>query len=138
MITLTGIEPAAGSTRNNRNCLIEFTLLDENNVGINSSTLIVEVSGIRAVEGADFKQGFAGPYSEINIDIDTLGVIINRETDYLEDSVLEVKIQIQDFNNKYYSSFKNFICVENETLPIINFKFVAVLESPAAPEDLGP
>ena len=103
MITLTGIEPAAGSTRNNRNCLIEFTLLDENNVGINSSTLIVEVSGIRAVEGADFKPGFAGPYSEINVDIDTLGVIINRETDYLEDSVLEVKIQVQDFNNKYYN-----------------------------------
>ena len=35
MITLTGVTPAAGSTRNSKNSLVEFTLLDQNNSGIN-------------------------------------------------------------------------------------------------------
>ncbi len=97
MITLTGVTPAAGSTRNSKNSLVEFTLLDQNNYGINTSTLIVEISGTRAVEGAIFNPGFAGVYSEINVDINTVSVIINSEVDYKEDSILNVKIQVQDF-----------------------------------------
>jgi len=109
MITLTGVTPAAGSTRNSKNSLVEFTLLDENNSGINTSTLIVEISGQRAVEGATFNPGFAGIYSEINIDINTVSVIINAEVDYKEDSILNIKIQVQDYSDKYYNfdySFK--------------------------------
>jgi len=109
MITLTGVTPAAGSTRNSKNSLVEFTLLDENNSGINTSTLIVEISGQRAVEGATFSPGFSGIYSEINVDLNTLNVIINKETEYKEDSILNIKIQIQDYSDKYYNfdySFK--------------------------------
>jgi hypothetical protein len=109
MITLTGVTPAAGSTRNSKNSLVEFTLLDQNNSGINTSTLIVEISGERAVEGAIFNPGFAGVYSEINVDINTVSVIINSEVDYIEDSILNIKIQVQDFSDKYYNfnySFK--------------------------------
>ncbi len=88
---------------------MEFTLLDENNSGINTSTLIVEISGQRAVEGATFSPGFSGIYSEINVDLNTLNVIINKETEYKEDSILNIKIQIQDYSDKYYNfdySFK--------------------------------
>lgn len=109
MIILTGVTPAAGSTRNSKNSLVEFTLLDQNNSGINTSTLIVEISGVRAVEGAIFNPGFAGIYSEINVDINTVSVIINSEIDYKEDSILNIKIQVQDFSDKYYNfdySFK--------------------------------
>ena len=109
MITLTGVTPSAGSIRNSKNSLIEFTLLDEDNSGINTSTLIVEISGARAIEGATFNPGFAGPYSEINIDVSTVSIIINSEQDFKEDSVLNVKIQVQDYSDKYYNfnySFK--------------------------------
>ncbi len=109
MITLTGVTPAAGSARNPKNSLVEFTLLDEDASGINTSTLIVEISGSRAVEGAVFGAGFAGPYSEINVDINTVSVIINSELEFKEDSILNIKIQIQDYSEKYYNfnySFK--------------------------------
>ena len=103
MITITGVEPAAGSKRNSKTSLIEFTLKDEDSSGINSSTLIVEVSGVRAIEGATFNPGFNGPYSEINVDVDSLGIIINSESDFPEDSVLDVKIQVQDYSDAYYN-----------------------------------
>ena len=113
MITLTGVTPAAGSTRNPKNSLVEFTLLDQDNSGINTSTLIVEISGIRAVEGATFNPGFAGVYSEINIDLNTVSVIINSENDYIADAVLNVKIQVQDFSDKYYNFDYSFKVVES-------------------------
>jgi hypothetical protein len=109
MITLTGVTPAAGSARNGKNSLIEFSLIDEDNSGINTSTLIVEISGVRALEGPVFSPGFNGAYSEINIDVNSVGIIINSETDFKEDSVLEIKIQVQDYSEKYYNfnySFK--------------------------------
>lgn len=102
MITLTGVEPAAGSKRNSRDCLVEFALSDDG-VGINSSTLIVELSGVRAVEGAIFLPGFNGAYSELLPDVGLLGVIIDREIDFLQDSIVEIKIQIQDLDGKYYN-----------------------------------
>lgn len=114
MIAITGVEPAAGSKRNSKTSLVEFTLKDENNSGINSSTLIVEISGVRAIEGATFSPGFNGPYSEINIDVDTLSVIINSEVEFLEDSVLEVKIQVQDYSDKYYNFDYSFKIVSHK------------------------
>jgi len=109
MITLTGVTPAAGSTRNSKNSLIEFTLLDEDNSGINTSTLIVELSGVRAIEGSTFLPGYSGEYSEINVDVNFVSVVINSESELKEDSVINVKIQFQDYNDKYYNfnySFK--------------------------------
>jgi len=109
MITLTGVTPAAGSTRNSKNSLIEFTLLDEDNSGINTSTLIVELSGVRVIEGSTFLPGYSGEYSEINVDVNFVSVVISPESELKEDSVINVKIQVQDYNDKYYNfnySFK--------------------------------
>jgi hypothetical protein len=109
MISLTGVTPAAGSNRNSKNSLIEFTLLDENNSGINTSTLIVEISGVRAIEGSSFTPGYSGEYSEINIDLNSVSIIVDPEEDLKEDSVVAVKIQIQDYSDNYYNfnySFK--------------------------------
>jgi len=114
MITLTGIEPASGSKRNPKSSLIEFTLKDEDGMGINSSSLIVEVSGERAVEGSSFSPGFSGQYSEINIDLETLSIIINSESDFLEDSILDIKIQVQDYNSKYYNFSYSFKIISNK------------------------
>lgn len=114
MITLTGVEPASGSKRNLKNCLIEFTLNDEGNVGINSSTLLVDVCGVRALEGASFVSGFAGSYSEINLDVNFLSVIIDKEADFLEDTVVDLKVQVQDFNEKYYNFDYSFKVVSNK------------------------
>jgi hypothetical protein len=128
MITITGVEPAAGSKRNSKTSLIEFTLNDEDSSGINSSTLIVEVSGVRAIEGSTFNPGFNGPYSEINLDIDSLGVIINSESDFAEDSVLEIKIQVQDYSDAYY----NF----NYSFKIVSHKPFIFLSSPQDRDNL--
>ena len=109
MITLTGVTPAAGSKRNSKSSLIEFTLTDSSGDGINTSSLIVEISGVRAIEGATFSPGFSGPYSEINVDLNFVSVIINSEVDFREDSILDIKIQVQDYSDKYYNfnySFK--------------------------------
>ncbi len=111
MITITGIEPAIGSTRNAKSALVEFSLTGPD---INSSTLIVEISDARAVEGATFIAGYAGEYSEINVDEDLLGVVIDAETDFLEDSVIAIKIQIQDLNEKYYNFNYSFKVVSNK------------------------
>ena len=128
MITITGVEPAAGSKRNSKTSLIEFTLKDEDSSGINSSTLIVEVSGVRAIEGATFNPGFNGPYSEINVDVDSLGIIINSESDFPEDSVLDVKIQVQDYSDAYY----NF----NYSFKIVSHKPFIFLSSPQDRDNL--
>lgn len=109
MITLTGVTPAAGSKRNSKSSLIEFTLTDSSGDGINTSSLIVEISGVRAIEGATFSPGFSGPYSEINLDLNFVSVIINSEVEFKEDSILDIKIQVQDYSDKYYNfnySFK--------------------------------
>ena len=114
MISITGVEPAAGSKRNNKSTLIEFTLRDEDDSGINSSSLIVEVSGERALEGSTFSTGFLGQYSEITLDVNTLSIVLNSEEEFLEDSVLDIKIQIQDYNDKYYNFDYSFKIISNK------------------------
>jgi len=109
MISLTGLYPNAGSSKNEANSLIEFSLLDESGVGINTSSLIVEISSVRAVEGSNFLSGYDGEYSEINIDLDLLTVIINKSEPFLPETIVNVKIQVQDYLGKYYNfnySFK--------------------------------
>lgn len=109
MISLTGVFPNAGSSQNDTSSLVEFTLKDENSVGINISTLIVEISGVKAVEGSEFLPGFNGEYSDISIDIDTASIIINRVEPFQVGKTINVKIQVQDYFDKYYNfdySFK--------------------------------
>lgn len=113
MISITGVEPAAGSKQNSRDCLVEFTLLDDG-PGINSSTLIVEISEVRVIEGATFSPGFDGLYSELTVDSDTLSVIIDGDTDFVEDSVLAVRVQIQDLDGAYYNFNYSFKIVSHK------------------------
>ena len=109
MISLTGVFPNTGSSQNDTSSLVEFTLKDESSVGINISTLVVEISGVRAVEGASFLTGFDGEYSDISIDIDTASVVINKVEPFQVGKTINVKIQVQDYFDKYYNfdySFK--------------------------------
>lgn len=114
MITITGVSPAAGSSRNLTSSLVEFSLLDELEIGMNSSTLIVELSGVRAIEGGSFTASYDGEYSEINIEENLIGIVIDPEVEFLENSTLEVRIQIQDIADKYYNFNYSFKMVGNK------------------------
>ena len=106
MFTLTGVQPQEGSKRNLQNTLIEFTVMDDGN-GINSSTLIVEINGKRAIEGSSFLPGYQGEYSDINPVGDNISVVVQKESNFSVGTNTNVKIQIQDFifNNKSKLSF---------------------------------
>lgn len=114
MIIITGVTPAEGSRNNLASTLVEFSLLDESNIGMDLSTLIVDISGARAIEGGDFVAEYSGEYSEINIEDDLIEVIINPEVAFIENSVIGLRIQIQDINDKYYNFNYSFKIVSNK------------------------
>jgi len=113
MFTLTGVEPQEGSKRNLQNTLIEFTIMDDGN-GINSSTLIVQINGTRAVEGSSFLTGYQGEYSDINPVGDNLSVVIDKEVDFATNSIINIKIQAQDFLGKVNNFNYSFKIIENK------------------------
>jgi hypothetical protein len=113
MFSLTGVSPPEGSKRNPLDTLIEFTIVDDES-GINSSTLIVQINGTTAVEGSEFKPGFAGIYSDINPVGNNLSVVINTENSFEENSVINVKIQVQNFLGKYNNFNYSFKVIENK------------------------
>ena len=113
MFSLTGVSPPEGSKRNPLDTLIEFTIVDDG-TGINSSTLIVQINGVTAVEGSDFKPGFAGIYSDINPVGSNLSVVINPENTFEENSIINIKIQVQNFLGKYNNFNYSFKVIENK------------------------
>lgn len=113
MFTLTGVQPQEGSKRNLQNTLIEFTIMDDGS-GINSSTLIVEINGKRAIEGSTFLPGYQGEYSDINPIGDNISVIIQKESNFLVGTTANVKIQIQNFLGKYNNFNYSFKVIEDK------------------------
>ncbi len=113
MFTLAGVQPQNGSKKNGVNSIIEFTIVDDGN-GINSSTLIVLVNGEVAVQGTSFMPGFSGPYSDINPTGNNLSIAIQKETDFLINSIVNVKIQFQDFIGKYANFNYAFKIIEDK------------------------
>ena len=100
MISVSGQSPVEGEKRVDLNSLIEFSLIDDGN-GIDLSSLIVEISGVRAIDGVEFKNGFDGTYSNISIESYGAAVIIDKETPFREDQTVLVKIQVKDLNEDY-------------------------------------
>ena len=62
MLSLSGQSPAEGEKRADIESLIEFSIIDDGS-GIDLNSLIVEVSGARAIEGSTFKDGYDGTFS---------------------------------------------------------------------------
>lgn len=102
MISISGQSPAEGEKQVDLNSLIEFNLIDGGD-GIDLSSIIVEVSGARAVENAGFLDGFDGTFSSINLEENGVSIVIDKESSFSQDEVCLVKIQAKDLNDKFYN-----------------------------------
>jgi hypothetical protein len=100
MLSLTGQSPAEGEKRVDLDSLIEFSII-EDDAGIDLSSLIVEISGARAIDGVEFKNGFDGVYSNISIEDFGLSIIIDKETPFDQSQTVLVKIQAKDLDGSY-------------------------------------
>lgn len=102
MLSLSGQEPAEGQKRVSLDSIIEFSILDDGS-GIDLSSLIVEVSGGRAVEGVQFKPGFDGVYSNISIESFGISVVIDKQSNFRQEETVLLKIQVKNLNEKYFN-----------------------------------
>jgi len=102
MLTLSGQSPAEGTTYVELDTLVEFTIVDDG-TGIDSSSLIVEISGVRAVEELGFLTGFDGTFSDISPIDAGLSVIIDNEDLFDVGQLCLVKIQVKDLDGNYYN-----------------------------------
>jgi len=115
MLSLSGISPAPGEKLVSVDSPIEFTIVDDG-TGIDISTLIVEISGERAVNGTDFKDGFDGPLSSITPSGDNFIVVVDPESDFSIGQVVGVKIQVQSLEGKYLNETYSFKTVPEEPI----------------------
>jgi hypothetical protein len=115
MISLSGISPAEGEKLVALDSPVEFTLVDGGD-GIDISTLIVELRGFRAVEGMTFKNGFDGPASLITPSGNDFMVSIDPESNFLVGNVYDVKIQVKDFNDKFFNHTYSFKTIPEEPI----------------------
>ena len=112
MFSLSGLSPAEGGTSVNLDSLIEFTIIDDG-TGIDSSTLIVEVNGFRAIEDLTFNSPYNGTYSDINPIDDNFSIVIDPEQDFSTGSLVSVKVQVKDTNGKYFNTNYLFKTIES-------------------------
>ena len=103
MFSLSGLSPSEGKKSVSLNSLIEFTIVDDGS-GIDSSSLVVDVQGSRAIEDLTFKNGYNGEFSEINPVGSNLSIIIDPESNFSTSSVIEVKVQVKSLSGKFFNT----------------------------------
>lgn len=113
MISLTGLSPAEGSSSNSLSTEIEFTIIDDGN-GLDTSTLIVDIAGSRAITGVDFSSKFQNNISEISFSGSNLHILIHANDNFSKGQIVEVKIQIQDLDQKYFNYSYVFKTISEE------------------------
>ena len=113
MLSLSGQSPAEGATNVDLDSIIEFVILDDDS-GIDSSSLIVEISGARAVDNLEFSTGFDGAFSDISVIDAGLSVTIDPEVDLKVGTVVVVKIQVKNLDGEYYNTEYLFKVIPSE------------------------
>ena len=113
MFSLSGLSPSEGKRSVSLNSLIEFTIVDDES-GIDSSSLVVDIQGSRALENLTFKNGYNGEYSEINPIGSNLSVIIDPESNFQTGSVVEVKVQVKSLSGKFFNTNYVFATIKKE------------------------
>jgi hypothetical protein len=113
MFSLSGQSPSEGESNVSLNSLVEFSILDDGS-GLDLSSLIVDISGSRAIENLSFSEGFDGTFSSLNVEDFGLSIAIDKEALFEQGEVSLVKIQIKDLNNKYYNFNYTFKVVTAE------------------------
>lgn len=108
MLSISGLSPSEGAKNVEVATEIEFTIIDDG-IGIDTSTLIVNINGDRAVTGIAFQDGWDGVGSEITFSGSDLNVLIDPESNFNKETVVDVQVQVQNMDNDYLNyrySFK--------------------------------
>jgi hypothetical protein len=119
MLAISGQYPAEGSTNIALDSLIEFAIIDDG-TGIDTTTLIVEVSGATAISDLDFQPGFDGLYSDIQISSEIVDIIIDAEDIFSQGEVVSIKIQVENLDGKFFNYNYLFKTVAPEPILILS------------------
>ena len=125
MLVISGQYPSEGSKGVALDSLIEFSIVNDG-TGLDSSTLIVEVSGATAISDLEFQKGFDGLYSDIQISSELIDVVIDAEELFRQGQVVSIKIQVKNLEDRYLNYNYLFKTVAPE--PVLD------LSSPTAGE----
>lgn len=112
MISISNQSPAEGERQVGLDSLIEFDIID-GGTGIDISSIVVEISGVRAIENAGFLDGFNGDFSSINLEDNGIFISIDKEESFYQDQVCLVKIQAKDLDDKFYNFEYVFKTIES-------------------------
>lgn len=118
MISISNKSPSEGQKQVDLNTLVEFDINDGGE-GIDLSSLVVEISGVRAIEDAGFLTGFDGDYSSIGIGESSINIVIDKESPYSQDQTCLVKIQVKDLDGKFYNFEYVFKAIQSS--PLLSF-----------------
>ena len=102
MLTVSGQHPSEGSKGAALDSIIEFSIINDG-TGIDSSALIVEVSGATAISDLEFQEGFDGLYSDIQISSDLIDIVIDAEDLFRQGQTVSIKIQVKNLEGKYFN-----------------------------------
>ena len=93
MLMISGQYPSEGSKGVALDSLIEFSIVNDGS-GIDSSTLIVEVSGATAISDLEFQKGFDGLYSDIQVSSELIDIVIDAEDLFRQGQVVSIKFKL--------------------------------------------
>jgi hypothetical protein len=125
MLMISGQYPSEGSKGVDLDSLIEFSIVNDG-AGMDSSTLVVEVSGSTAISDLEFHKGFDGLYSDIQVSSELIDIVIDAEDLFRQGQVVSVKIQVENLEGKFFNYNYLFKTVTPE--PVLG------LSSPSADE----
>lgn len=107
MLSISGLSPAEGAKQIEVNTDIQFTIIDDGN-GIDTTSLIVNVLGDRAVTGVSFASGWNGPGSDITFSGNDLNVAIDPESNFEREKVVGIQIQVKNLSGDYFNYTYSF------------------------------
>ena len=102
MLMISGQYPSEGSKGVALDSLIEFSIVNDGS-GIDSSTLIVEVSGATAISDLEFQKGFDGLYSDIQVSSELIDIVIDAEDLFRQGQVVSIKIQVVNLEGEFFN-----------------------------------
>ena len=102
MLKLISQSPSPGQKNVGLQSLIDLTIKDDGS-GIEQSSLIVEINGVRALDGTFFKNGFNGSSSALTSVSSGLQIVIDPENNFNLGKVVLVKVQVKNNKQKIYN-----------------------------------
>lgn len=125
MLSISGLSPSEGEKEVPVNSDVEFTIIDDGN-GIDTSSIVVNILGDRALTGINFQTGWDGVGSEITYSGSDINILINPVSNFEKQKVVDVQIQVKNLIGKYFNYTYSF-----KTIPEVP---VLVTSSPSDDE----